>query len=82
MDAKITLSFNADVIDKAKDYAQKNNMSLSRLTEYLFSKITKSNYNSLEELPISDWIYTLAEEQAEYKRTTKKDKEAYYKSRK
>ena len=82
MDAKITLSFNADVIDKAKQYAERNNMSLSRMTEYLFQKLTKNNYASLEDLPLADWVNTLAEGPAEYKRSTKKDKEDYYNSRK
>jgi len=54
MDAKITLSFNKSIIDKAKAYADKNNISLSRLTEFLLSKVTSNHYQSLEDLPISD----------------------------
>jgi uncharacterized protein YggE len=33
MDAKITLSFDENIIDKAKDYAESKGISLSRLTE-------------------------------------------------
>ena len=33
MDAKITLSFNKSVIERAKVYADKNNISVSRLTK-------------------------------------------------
>ena len=33
MDAKITLSFNKSVIERAKEYADKNNISVSRLTK-------------------------------------------------
>ena len=33
MDAKITLSFNKSVIKRAKEYADKNNISVSRLTK-------------------------------------------------
>jgi hypothetical protein len=40
MDAKITLSFDKNVIEKAKAYAEENNISLSRLTEFLLSKVT------------------------------------------
>ena len=33
MDAKVTLSFDAQIIEKAKTYAQSQGLSLSRLTE-------------------------------------------------
>jgi hypothetical protein len=33
MDAKLTLHFNQDVIEKAKAFAAANNISLSRLAE-------------------------------------------------
>ncbi|MHA7129936.1 DUF6364 family protein [Algoriphagus namhaensis] len=69
MDTKITLSFNKDVIDRAKDFADQNNISLSRLTEFLYAQMTSKNYKSLEELPISDWIDLVAEGEVEYKRT-------------
>jgi hypothetical protein len=38
MDSKITLSFDELVIDKAKKYAAKNNISLSRLTKFFIKK--------------------------------------------
>jgi len=41
MDAKITLRFEKDVIAKAKRFADSQNISLSRLTEFLYSKLTK-----------------------------------------
>jgi hypothetical protein len=68
MDAKITLAFNKEVIDKAKDFAELNNISLSRLTEYLYSQITSKNYKSLEELPVSDWINEVSDGPIEYKK--------------
>jgi antitoxin component of RelBE/YafQ-DinJ toxin-antitoxin module len=43
MDSKITLSFDESVISKAKKYAEKNNISLSRLIEFLLKKITSNN---------------------------------------
>lgn len=83
MDAKLTLHFNSDVIEQAKEFAAKNNISLSRLTEFLYKKITSENYKNLEELPLADWVMQVAEGQAEYKRRSRKDvKDEYYKSRK
>ena len=85
MDTKITLSFDESAINKAKKYADANNISLSRLTEYLYNKITSSTYAQLEDLPISDWVNRVAEGQAEYKTRSKKRKEMkheFFKSKK
>jgi len=86
MDAKITLSFDESVISKAKKYAEKNNISLSRLTEFLLKKVTSSNYESFEDYPISDWVMMIAEGEAEYqtskKRTRKASKDEFFNSRK
>ncbi len=85
MDAKITLSFNKSVIDKAKAYADKNNISLSRLTEFLLSKVTSNHYQSLEDLPISDWVSKVAEGEAIYQTKERKSKDLkkeYFKSKK
>jgi len=68
MDSKITLAFDTDVISKAKQFADNNNISLSRLTEFLFRKITSGSYASLEELPIADWVNMVSEGEAEYRR--------------
>ena len=85
MDTKITLSFNESVIVKAKKFAEDHNISLSRLTEMLYEKITSGNYKNLEDLPISSWVSQLSEGEVEYKtrpRTGKSIKQAYFKSRK
>ena len=86
MDFKITLSFDESVIQKAKKYAEKNNISLSRLTEFLLKKVTSSNYDSLEDFPISDWVNQVAEGEAVYqtkkKRTRKAAKAEYFNSKK
>ncbi len=71
MDTKLTLSFNQDVVDKAKKYAAANNISLSRLIEYLLTQVTSNQYKSLEDFPISDWVSMVAEGEVEYKRTPK-----------
>ena len=85
MDAKITLSFNEAVIKKAKKFAEANNISLSRLTEFLLEKVTSSQYQSLEDFPISDWVHQVAEGEAVYRtkgRSRKKTKAAFYNSKK
>jgi hypothetical protein len=85
MDAKITLSFDEDVIKKAKQYADCNNISLSRMIEFLLKKITSSHYSTMEHYPVSDWVQQLAEGEATYQtkgRSRKKTKEEFYRSKK
>jgi len=72
MDAKITLSFDKAVIEKAKRYAESQNMSLSRLMELLLDKITSKQYESFEDLPVSEWVNLIAEGPAEYRTRSKK----------
>ena len=78
MDSKITLSFDQQVIAQAKAFADQNNISLSRLTEFLLSKVVSKKYRSLDELPVSDWVSLVSEGEAQYVRknatsTVKKD---------
>ena len=84
MDSKITLSFDKHVIENAKEYAENNNISLSRLIEFLLTKVTTKSFNSLEDYPISDWVNMVAEGEAKYhvQRTRKQSKEAFLKSKK
>ena len=85
MDNKVTLSFDTNVISDAKQYAQENNISLSRLTEMLLRKVTSQNYASLEEYPISDWVSMVAEGEVEYitsPKSKKKLKDEFFKSKK
>jgi hypothetical protein len=72
MDAKITLSFDKHVIEKAKRYAESQNISLSRLMEHLLDKITSNQYKSLEDFPVADWVNMVAEGKAEYTTPSKK----------
>jgi len=84
MDAKITLSFDKEVIEAAKKYSAKNNISLSRLMEYLLRKVTSNNFKSFEEYPIADWVNDVAEGEAEYlikPRGRKSLKQEYFKSK-
>jgi hypothetical protein len=85
MDAKITLAFDEEVISEAKKFANAQNISLSRLTEYLYRQMIRKRYQSLEDLPVADWVHELAEGQAEYKTkpvSRKSRKREYFKSRK
>jgi hypothetical protein len=85
MDNKITLSFDENVINKAKAFAEANHISLSRLTELLYRKITEGNYKNLEELPIADWVNMVAEGEVEYKtkpRSRKDLKKGFFDSKK
>jgi len=68
MDVKITLRFNEEVIHKAKAFAEANNISLSRLTEFLYNKITSGHYRQLEDLPVAEWVSKVAEGEVTYQR--------------
>jgi hypothetical protein len=85
MDAKITLSFDANIIEKAKRYADSQGISLSRLTEILLRKATMGGYRDIEDIPVANWVQTVSEGEAEYITTPRKRKdmkEEYYKSKK
>jgi hypothetical protein len=42
MDTKLTLSLDKNVIEQAKKYAKKNNISLSKLIESYLNKVSSS----------------------------------------
>ena len=82
MDAKITMSFDKEVIEKAKKFAESQNISLSRLTEFLLRQVTSSNMKTLEDIKVSDWVMQLSEGKAEYhirRRTRKSMKNEFFK---
>lgn len=75
MDAKITLSFNQSVINRAKEYADEQGLSLSRLTEILLKKvISTGRHDNIEDIPISDWVSAVAEGEAEYRTRSRNKK--------
>lgn len=85
MDAKITLSFDNETIARAKKFADANNVSLSRLTEFLYSKMTQEKYRQLEDLPVADWVNMVAEGHVQYQtkaRSRKSLKKEYFKTKK
>lgn len=84
MDVKITLSFNEEIILKAKKFADAQNISLSRLTEFLYNQITSGGYKNLEELPVAQWVSMVAEGPAKYAtkpKSRQKLKKEYYRSK-
>jgi len=83
MDSKITMSFDEGVIAKAKAYAKENNISLSRLTEFLLAKVVSGTYASIDQLPVSDWVQAVAEGEAKYVRKNSKQnvKKEYFESK-
>ena len=79
MDAKLTLHFDQEVIEKAKAFAAAQNISLSRLTEYLYRQITSGDYKTLDDFPVADWVNQVAEGEAVYlKRSGKALKNEFY----
>ncbi len=60
MDAKLTLSLDTNIVTQAKTYAKNNNISLSRLIEYMLGKIVDKNNIALDALPVMDWVSELA----------------------
>ena len=63
MDAKVTLSFDAEVIERAKILCDELGISLSRFTEIVYSKALEfGRPASIEELPVSAWVNAVAED--------------------
>jgi hypothetical protein len=83
MNAKLTLQFDQEVIEKAKQFASDNNISLSRLTEFLYRQITRGDYKTFGEFPVEDWVTQVSEGEAAYiKRSRKSLKKEYLEGKK
>lgn len=85
MDNKVTLSFNKDVIRRAKEFAASHKISLSRLVELLLLRTTMEQYSSLEDIPIASWVKELSQGNIEYtvrKRSRKDSKDEFFSSKK
>jgi len=79
METKLTLRFDQEVIEKAKEFAASSNISLSRLTEFLYRQITSGNYKTIEDFHVSDWVNRVSDGEAVYKRRSRKElKDGYY----
>jgi antitoxin component of RelBE/YafQ-DinJ toxin-antitoxin module len=88
MDAKVTLSFDGEVIERAKHLCDDLGISLSRFTEIVYQKALEfGRPASIEELPISEWVNAVAEDRATYgsqnrTRSRADTKKAFFESRK
>jgi hypothetical protein len=60
MDSKLTLKLNKSVIEQAKDYAKKNQVSLSRLIENYLASLTQKENSSKKEIEISAFVKSIA----------------------
>ena len=56
MDAKLTLKLDKEIIERAKQYAQDKNTSLSKLIENILSKVTEKNSFQTETTPLVDGL--------------------------
>lgn len=54
MDAKLTLKLDKEIIERAKQYAQDKNTSLSKLIENILSKVTDKTSFETETTPLID----------------------------
>ena len=84
MDSKITMAFDSEVIEKAKAFALQQNISLSRLTEFLYRQIVSGNYTHMDDFPIADWVQEVSEPESTYTKakSRKQLKSEYLKTRK
>lgn len=75
MEAKLTLSFDKTAIENAKAFAEEHNISLSKLTEFIYLRLGSQKYDTLEDLPISDWVTMVSAGEIVYgsKRKSRKD---------
>lgn len=51
MTTKLTLTLDNKVIERAKIYSKKNNISLSRLVEFYLKTLSSSLENKMENIP-------------------------------
>lgn len=58
MDTKLTLKLNQEIIEKAKEYASRKKMSLSRIVEAYLHSLTSEN--DKDEFEISPFVKSIA----------------------
>jgi len=52
METKLTLRLDKKIIDRAKDYAQNHNISLSKMVESFLDSLTKKKSKDIEITPL------------------------------
>lgn len=60
MDSKLTLKLDTFVIEQAKEYAKKNQISLSRLIESYLASLTQKGKSNKKEIEISPFVKSIA----------------------
>ncbi|WP_299061023.1 DUF6364 family protein [uncultured Polaribacter sp.] len=60
MDSKLTLKLDTAVIEQAKAYAKKNQISLSRLIEGYLATLTQKKKNTSKEIEITPFVKSLS----------------------
>lgn len=69
MDSKLTLKLNESVIEKAKQYAKENNISLSRMIESYLQAITARKNNRIKTSPLVESLTGVIElEKKDYRK--------------
>ena len=53
-------------IKKAKDFAEQHNVSLSKLTEFIYLRLGNKKYDTHDEMPISEWVNMVADGEIKY----------------
>ncbi len=52
METKLTLRLDKNIIERAKDYAQKHNISLSKMVESYLDSLTRKRKEDIEITPL------------------------------
>ncbi len=69
MDSKLTLKLNKNVIEQAKQYAKKNNISLSKMIENYLQAVTTRKDDKLKISPLVDSLTGVIElDKKDYKK--------------
>ncbi len=78
MNAKLTLSLDKEIIERAKAYAKEQGTSVSKMVENFIKMTTsKTRDKEVKEIEISDFVKSLAMPGMKH-RTDKQVKEEYY----
>ncbi len=83
METAITLNVDENTVHAIEELAHRKGISMNKLAEVLFEKAAASQYQSIDELPVADWVLQLGEGKPEYNPKTRKEiKEEYFESKK
>jgi hypothetical protein len=66
MNTKLTLRLNSNVIQRAKNYAQKHKTSLSKMIESYLNSVTKPKSENIEITPLIESLSGIIEIREDY----------------